>query len=91
MWTLSSSSCVVWLENARKLRPSRPGRSCPSKLEEDDEEEEKEREKKVQSFTISTKQSGNSTIRLTWYNLKYDTLFVMNRRETNFYRLYKVS
>lgn len=40
------------------------------------------KENEVQSFTISRRQSGNSTIRRwTWYNFKYDTLFVMNRRK----------
>lgn len=40
-----------------------------------------QRRKKVQSFTISARQSGNSTIRWTWYNFKYDTLFVTNWRK----------
>lgn len=40
------------------------------------------KKKKKKSFTIGRRQSGNSTIRcLLWYNLKYDTLFVMNRRK----------
>lgn len=39
------------------------------------------KKKKVQSFTIGRRQSGNPRYRWTWYNFKYDTLFVMNWRK----------
>lgn len=51
--------CVDW--KRAKTSPSRPGRSCPSKLEEDDEEEEKEREKKFNH--LQSRQSNQVTPR----------------------------